>query len=86
MRALCAAVLATTLVASNAFAAAGSVAPLPTGKPAGVKEAALLGPSGALLLVGAGILVGGIALSVSGGDNKGVTTPTTTATSTAGLP
>ena len=86
MRTLTAAILATTLVASNAFAAANSISPLAAGKPAGVKQAAALGPNMFLVLLGTGIVIGGLVITVSGGDKNGVTTPTTTATSTAGLP
>ena len=88
MRTLTAAFLATTLVASSAFGAfaATSGAPLPKGQPAGVKQAAMLGPNVVLIMIGAGVVIGGIALAVSGGNNDGVTTPTTTSTSTTGLP
>lgn len=86
MRAIFAAFLSTTLVVSSAFAAVQSPAPLPAGKPAGVKEAALLGPSLFLVLLSAGIVIGGVSLAVSGNSNNGVTTPTTTSTSTTALP
>src|SRR3954462_460019 len=82
MRIIGAALLATTLVASNAFAASQSIAPLPAGKPAGVKEAASMGPNTFLVLLGAGIVIGGLALTLSS-SGDGVTTPTTTSTSTA---
>lgn len=71
--------LAATLVVSSAFAA-GEAAPLPAGKPAGVKQAALLGPNAFLVLLGAGIVIGGIALAVSNNNKNTVTTPTTTGT------
>jgi hypothetical protein len=81
MRTFAAALLASTLLVSSADAANQSVTPLPPGKPAGSKEAALLGPNAFLLLLGAGILIGGIALAVSNNSgNGGVTTPTTTGT------
>lgn len=86
MRIIGAAVLATTLVATSAFAATTSVAPLASGKPAGAKEAALLGPQGAVILVGIGLLAAGVAITVSGSNNNGVTSPTTSSTRTAGLP
>lgn len=87
MRALPAALLSVVLIASSAFAATETGAPLPAGKPAGAKEAALLGPSMFLVLLSAGIVIGGITLAVSNnGSNNGVTTPTTTSTSTTSLP
>ncbi len=86
MRAISVAVLVTSLVASSAFAASNSVAPLPGGKPAGIKQAALLGPNFGLILLGAGVIIGGVSLAVSGQSNNGVTSPSTTASSTTGLP
>jgi hypothetical protein len=86
MRTIAAGFLATTLVVTSAFAATQSVASLPAGKPAGVKEAASLGPNVFLLLLGSGIIIGGVALAVSGNNNNGVTTPSTTSTSSTGLP
>jgi hypothetical protein len=78
MRAICAALVATSLMSSSVFAA--TAAPLPAGKPAGAKQAALLGPNGLLVLFGLGVVIGGVVLTVSGGDKTGVTTPTTTGT------
>lgn len=86
MRTIAATLLATTLVVSNAFAGAQSIAPLPSGKPAGVKNAASLGPNVFLVLLGTGIVIGGLVIAVSNSGNDGVTTPTTTATTTSGLP
>ena len=86
MRTLTSAILATTLIASSAFGATSSVAPLPSGKPAGVKNAASLGPNLHLILMGAGIAIGGIALVISNSCDNCVSTKTTTTTSTAGLP
>jgi hypothetical protein len=86
MRTITATLLATTLVVSSAFSAAHAAAPLPAGKPAGVKEAASLGPNAFLILLGTGIVIGGLVLTISSNGNDGVTTPTTTATSTASLP
>ncbi len=58
-----------------------SAAPLPAGKPAGVKEANLAGPG--LFWIGvAGILAVTIAVVASNNGNDGVTTPTTTSTGT----
>jgi hypothetical protein len=82
MRTIGAAFLATALVASNAFAA-GS-APLPSGKPAGIKEAANLGPDMGVILLGAGIVIGGIVFAVSGNE-KGITSGVSTTTG-SGLP
>jgi hypothetical protein len=75
-RAIAAAALLSVLAALPAAAA-----PLPAGKPAGVKEANMAGPG--LLWIGvAGILAVTIAVVASNGGNDGVTTPTTTATGT----
>ena len=64
------------LLATSAIAA--PTGPLPSGKPAGVEQAALTGPG--LILIGAGVIIAvAVAVSVSGG-NDGVTTPTTTTT------
>jgi hypothetical protein len=82
MRSFIAALVATSLVVSSAYAANESVVPLPAGKPAGIKEAAYLGPNAFLILIGFGVFIGGIALAISNDDKNGVTTPTTTATST----
>ncbi len=86
MRSIGAAFIATTLVVSSAFAAGNAAAPLSPGKPAGVKEAAVLGPSAFVILMGMGIVIGGVVLSVSNNCCDGVTTPTTTGTSGTGLP
>jgi hypothetical protein len=80
MRVFGAAFLAATLFVSSAFAGTEAVAPLPAGKPAGVKQAAMLGPNMFLVLVGLGIVIGGVALAVSNGDKNTPTTPTTTGT------
>jgi hypothetical protein len=74
MRILSAAILAAALVGSNAYAAT-VVGPLAPGKPAGVKTAALEDNT-LLILAGAGIVIGGIAL-VASGNSDGITTPTT---------
>jgi hypothetical protein len=86
MRNMVAAVLTASLVSSGAFAASKAPGHLPAGKPAGAKEAALLGPSAFLVLAGTAIVIAGVVLTVSGNDNKGVSTPSTSSTSTAGLP
>ena len=81
MRRLAAISLAVSLIASNAIAAEN--APLPAGKPAGVKQAALAGTPFVWVLglafLGAGI---GLAASGNGGNTPAVTT-TATATGTA---
>jgi hypothetical protein len=81
MRTIVASLVASTMLVSSTFAATPGV-PLPAGKPAGVKQAAYMGDNFLLILIGAGIVIGGIALAVSnpGGDNP--TTPTTNSTST----
>jgi len=86
MRTITAALLACTLMVSSSFAAPQSVVPLAAGKPAGVKDAALFGPSGFMILLGTAVVIGGIALSVSNSGGNGVTSPTTTSTTASGLP
>ncbi len=86
MRTIGAALLACTLVATSAFGATTSVAPLAPGKPAGAKEAANMGPNFAIILLGAGIVIGGIVLAVSNNGGDGVNSSTTTTTSATGLP
>lgn len=83
MRVIAVAFLATTLVVSSAFA---SGAPLPSGKPAGVKQAAVLGPNFAVILLGMGVVIGGVTLAVSNNSGNGVSSSTTTSTSSSGLP
>ena len=72
------AVTAAALITSSAFAAdvSASKAPLPAGKAAGTKEAALLGPLliPALVAAGIGIFVG---VAASGGFNDDKATPST---------
>ena len=72
MRTIGAALLATTMIVSSAFAA-DSVGPLTPGKPAGVQKAQA-GDTTLLWLIGAGLVVGGIALVAS--NNGGNSTPT----------
>jgi len=71
----------SALLASSAAFAADSV-PLPAGKPAGTKEAALLGLP--VILIGVGVLAAIIAVAVSNNDDNSPTTPNTTVTSTTG--
>lgn len=82
MRKISASFLALALMTSSVLAATQPVAPLPAGKPAGVKEAAFLGPNLFLVLLSAGVMIGGLALAVSNPGNDGVTTPTTSGTGT----
>lgn len=87
MRMFLGGLLSTAFMMSSTFAATQSASPLPAGKPAGVKEAAFLGPNLLLVLISAGIIVGGISMAASNsGGNNGVTTPSTTTTSTSVLP
>lgn len=77
MRILGAAVLATSLVVTNAFAATT----LPAGKPAGVKKAQM--ENNALLIIGGVGLAGlgiGLAASANGGGPTTVTTATVSTT------
>lgn len=85
MRTIMATLLASSLMVSSTFAATQSAAPLPAGKPAGVKEAAFLGPNALLILVSLGIAIGGIVLAVSNPGGNGITSGTldTTTTSTS---
>ena len=63
---------------STAFAAG---APLPAGKPAGTKEAAMAG-GGITILVGLGVVAAFTAALASQDSKDGVTTPTTATTGT----
>lgn len=74
MRTFSAALLAATLVMTNAFAA-----PLSAGKPAGVKEAQSQAPSALMIITGIGLAgVGfGLAASNSGGGPKSTTNSVT---------
>lgn len=78
MRTIGAALLASSLIASSAFAATDAGAPLTPGKPAGVKQAQSLDNNTLLLILGLGVVAGGIALVASGNGNNTVTTTTTT--------
>lgn len=67
MRVLIAAITAASLLASSAFAATGPLAP---GKPAGVQKAQAAENTTLLWVLGAGLVIGGIALvATNGGDN-----------------
>ena len=79
MRNIAALVLASTMMASTAFAGSDSAAPLAPGKPAGVQQAALAG-NGLLLLFGLAVVGGGIALVASQGSSGNTIQATTTST------
>jgi len=71
-------VVAATLLASSTFAAdiVPAAAPLPAGKAAGTKDAALLGPNG--FWIGLAIVaVVVVAVVASSGNKNNTTTPTT---------
>jgi hypothetical protein len=78
-RSVGAAVTAAMLVSSAAYAA--DVAPLPAGKPAGTKQAALLA-LGPIFWIGLAAIAIGIGVAASGNDKNTPTTPTTTTTGT----
>ena len=76
MRIIGAAILASSLIVSSAFAATNAAAPLAPGKPAGVKKAQAADNT-MLMVLGLGVVAGGIALVASGGGKGSVTTTTT---------
>ena len=82
MRIIGAAILASSLVISSAFAATNAASPLAPGKPAGVKKAQAADNT-MLIVLGLGVVAGGIALVASGGGNDKVVTATTTTTGTS---
>lgn len=74
-------------ISVSSTCAATSQAPLPAGKAAGIKEATLLGSNIFLVLLSAGVVIGGLTLTVANNSGGGgVTTPTTTSTATSALP
>jgi len=79
MRAMCAAVLAATMmmVSSAAQADALTVGPLAAGKPAGIKQAQIE-TGGVLLVVGILVVAGAIAAIASQTQGNGTVAPTTT--------
>ena len=82
MRTFGAAILAASLLVTNAFAATT----LPSGKPAGVKTAQMEGSNTLLIIAGLGLAGLGIGLACSAGSAGGPTsstTPTTTTTTTS---
>ncbi len=74
MRTLVSLALATTLVASSAFAA-DTASPLAAGKPAGVHQAQAMGTA-AWALIGIGVVTA-IAIGVASGSNGSPVQPTT---------
>ena len=78
MRIFGAAILAASLLVTNAFAAT-----LPAGKPAGVKKAQMEG--NALLIIG-GIGLAGLGIGLAASSNGGGPTASTTATIGTGTP
>jgi hypothetical protein len=79
MRIFGAAILATSLMVTNAFAAT-----LPAGKPAGVKKAQAEGNNTLLIITGVGLAGLGIGLAASTGG--GTITSSTTAPVSTGTP
>jgi hypothetical protein len=68
------------MIVSSAFAATDSVGPLAPGKPAGVQKAQAADTT-LLWVLGAGLVIGGIALVATQNDDK---TPTGTVTTSSG--
>jgi hypothetical protein len=81
MRTIGAVFLASTLIATSAFAATDAAAPLAPGKPAGVKQAQERDNT-LLLVLGVGVVAAGIAL-VASGNGKSVVGATNTCTNIA---
>ena len=81
MRIFGAAVLAASLLVTNAFAATT----LPAGKPAGVKKAQMADTNTVMIIAGVGLagLGIGLAASTSNGGPTTSTSPTTSASSTS---
>jgi len=78
MRAICAAVLATTMMISSAAQAeAPEMGPLSAGKPAGIQQAQIE-TGGVLLVLGILVVAGGIAALASTTQGNSNVTPTTT--------
>ena len=83
MRTIGSALLATTMIVTSAFAATDSVGPLTPGKPAGVQKAQLEDTT-LLWIIGAGLVIGGIALVASGSGNS--STPSGSSSSSSSNP
>jgi len=75
--------IAAVLLCASCSTVIAEAAPLPAGKPAGTKEAALLGPAFVIVIGLAGVAAL-TAVMVSQNNQQGVTTPTTTSTSGTG--
>ena len=87
MRTVGSALLATTLIVSSAFAATDAAGPLAPGKPAGVQKAQLAEGTTLLWVLGAGLVIGGIALVASnGGDDNNTGTQTGGSSSSSSTP
>jgi hypothetical protein len=81
MRIFAAVALATSVLASSAFAAGTEVrAPLAPGKPASVKKAQMEGDNTMMIVAGVAIVAGGIALVASEGNDTVVVAPTSSTT------
>jgi hypothetical protein len=78
MRTLGAAILATSLLVTNAFAATT----LPAGKPAGVQKAQEMGSNAILIIAGVGLAALGVGLAASS-SGGGPTSSSNTVTGTA---
>lgn len=79
MRIIGAALLASSLIVSSAYAATDANAPLTAGKPAGVKQAQEMDNT-LLLVLGVGVVAAGIALVASGNGHTAPSAVTTTTT------
>ena len=75
MRIFGAAIMATSLLVTSAFAATT----LPAGKPAGVKKAQMEGNNNMLLIIG-GVGLAGVGIGLAASQNGGGPTTVTTAT------
>ena len=73
MRTVGSALLATTMFVTSAFAATDTVGPLAPGKPAGVQKAQAAESTTLLWVLGAGLVIGGIVLVATNGDDKAPT-------------
>lgn len=70
---------AAALLLATCSSAIAADAPLPAGKPAGTKEAAMAG-GGLTILIGLGVIAAFTAVMVSQDNKNGVTTPSTSST------